>query len=239
MALGDSSEVHYQEHTAVDLLGLDHVALSVADPGAMAAFLCDHLGMREVARTGDCMRVGAGDGATDVTLGPVDGPREPGALGRLVLRVGNLQQAVARLPSDVEVEEDAPDLVTFEGPEGLRLGFAMMAGGGIDYDVDAVVLHVADPEETRVALAELGGVPRGESLHVADKHITLEELPGFTDRPLLDHIALRVGSVETIATQARRRGLQIDEGSPDEGFRIVLPGAEQIRLYFVEPRTDE
>ena len=235
MASSDPSQVHFEEHTAVDLLGLDHVALAVADLGAMQTFLCDHLGMREFARTGDGVRLGADARAGHLTLVASEGPREPGALGRVIVRMADLQRAVASLPDGTEVQEEAPDLVTFEGPEGLGLGFALVAGGGIDYDLDRVVLRVAYPEETRVALAELGCVPRGETLHVADKQITLEELPGYADRPLLDHIALRVGSVETIAAQARRRGLEAGEHSTDDSFAIVLPGPEQIRINFVEP----
>lgn len=234
MAHGDAPHIHSQAHSAIDLLALDHVALCVADPGAMAAFLSDHLGMQELGVGGDAVRVGAGARAAQLRLIPAEGPREAGALGRLVLRVGDLQRAVAALPAETDVREDGPDLVTFEGPEGLGLGFALVTGGGIDYDLDHVILRVADPEETRAALAELGCVPRGDALHVADKHIALEELPGWTDRPLLDHIAVRVESIEPISAQARRRGLDVDEDPPDDAFTIVLPGPERLRLDFVE-----
>ncbi len=226
-------EIHFDEHTAVDLLALDHVALAIADPGALTAFLRDHLGMHELGRTADCIRMGPEHGAAHLRLIPAEGPREPGALARVVLRVADLQRAVGSLPPDVEVQENEPDLVTFEGPEGLGLGFTLVAGGGIDYDLDHVVLRVADPEETRVALAELGCVPRGDQLHVADKRIMLEEMPGWTERPLLDHIAIRVASVEPTADQARRRGLEVDD-SRDDSFTIVLPGLERIRLDFVD-----
>lgn len=225
-------QVHYDEHTAVDLLALDHVALAVADPGAVAAFLTDHLGMHEIGRTADCIRVAADDRAAHLRLYGAEGPREAGALGRIVLRVADLQRAAASLPGDVEFQEREPDLVAFEGPEGLGLGLTMVAGGGIDYDLDHVVLRVADTEETRIALAELGCVPRGDQLHIADKGIVLEEMPGWTERPLLDHLAVRVESVEPTAAQARRRGLDIDESG--DAFSIVLPGVERIRLDFVE-----
>lgn len=237
MAYTGHSEMHHQEHTAVDLLGVDHVALAVADVGAMTAFLCDGLGLRELARTGEGVRIGAGPRAAHLVLRSADRPREPAALARIVLRVGDLQQAVAALPRGTEVAEEAPDLVTFEAPEGLGMGFALVAGGGIDYDLDHVVLRVADPEETRVALAELGCVPRGEALHVADKHIELEELPAFGERPLLDHIALRVGSRETLAAQARRRDLQLTESLAPDILTVVLPGPEQIRIAFLEPQA--
>ena len=231
-----ASQVHPQAHEAIDLLALDHVALAVADPGAMGAFLRECAGMQELGRSGDALVVGPGDHGASIRLFAAEGPREPGALVRLVLRVADLKRATAALPGDVEVREEAPDLVTFEGPEGLGLGFALVAGGAIDYDLDHVVLRTADPEDTRIALAEFGCVPRGEALHIADKRIVLEELPAFTDRPLLDHIAVRVQSIEPVAAQAQARGAELGEARTADAFSVVLPGPEQISLHFVTGR---
>ena len=216
-----------------DLPALDHIALAVADPGAMAGFLCEHVGMRELDRSADRVLVGADTDATKLSLATADGTREPAALARLVLRVSDLQHAAARLPAGAEVQEEGPDLITFEGPEGLGLGFTLVTGGGIDYDVGDVVLRVADPEETRNALAGVGCVPRGDALHIADKRIKLEELPAWSDRPLLDHIAIRVASVDAIAVRARERNLEIDGTPAQDLLTIVLPGPERIRLDFV------
>ena len=215
------------------LLGLDHVALAVADAGAMQAFLCDYLGMKELGHSASGIAVGAGGEATKLTLIPSRGPREPAALARVVLRVGDLERAVAALPAGTEVEENAPDLVTFEGPEALRLGFALVAGDAIEYDIDHVVLHVAEPEDTRLALAELGCVPQADTLRIADKHIRLEELPGWSERPLLDHLAIGVGSTDAIAARAREQGLETSEPAAHDAVNIVLPGLERIRLDFV------
>ena len=228
--------MHPRSHTAIDLLALDHVALCVADAVAMAAFLCEHVGMQELGRSGDALVVGAGDHGASIRLLAGEGPREPGALRRLVLRVADLRRATALLPGDVEVREEAPDLVTFEGPEGLGLGFALVAGGGIDYDLDHIVLRVADPEDARVALAQFGCVPRGESLHVADKRIVLEELPSWSDRPLLGHIAVRVESIEPVASQAQAQGAELGEATADGTFSVVLPGPERLSLRFVARR---
>ena len=221
--------------TGIDLLALDHVALAVADPIATAAFLCDHVGMHELVRNGDRLVVGAGSGAAAVSLVAAEGPREPGALERLVLRVADVERALAALPAATEIEGDRFELATFEGPEALGLGFTMVAGGGIDYDLDHIVLRVSDVAQTSVALAEIGCVPRGEALHIADKNITLTGPPASAERPLLEHIALRVESVANVAAQARRRGLAIDEPAQENTFAIVLPGPEQIRLRFVGP----
>ncbi len=223
----------HQVPTGVDLLALDHVALAVADPDAMAAFLCDHVGMHELSRDADVTVVGAGDRAAPLMLVSADGPREPGALGRLVLRVADVERAAAALPAGTAVDGDRIERATFQGPEGLGLGFTLVAGGGIDYDLDHVVLRVSDPEQTRVALAEAGWVPRGQALHVADKYVTLAASPDVAQRSLLDHVAVRVDSVEAVAAQARERGLQVDDPVAPDAFGIVLPGPERIRLHFV------
>jgi len=227
--------IHRQSHTAVDLLGLDHVALALEDPEAMAAYLCEYVGMRELSRGDGVIVVGAaGERGARLELLQADGPREAGALARLVLRVSDLRRAVAALPEDTEVDDDDPEVVRFTAPEGLRIDFTWMIAGIIDYDLDDVVLHVADSEDVRVALAEVGCVPRGDALHIGDKGITLEELSRPTDRPLLDHVAVRVNSIEAVEAQARARGLQVHEQTGDDAFSILIPGPEKLRLDFVE-----
>lgn len=223
----------HQVPTGIDLLALDHVALAVADPVAMAAFLCGHVGMQELARNADRIVVGAGDGAATVVLIEAEGPRSAGSLERLVLRVADVERAIAALAPDTEVEGDRFELAAFEGPEGLPLGFTFVAGGGIDLDLDHVLLRLAEPEPTRLALAAIGFMPRGEALHVADKYIGLAASPVQTQRPLLDHLAVRVDSVEAVAAQVRERGDEIDEDANPDVLAIVLPGPERLVLRFV------
>ena len=229
-----SMRVHPVVHDPTDLLALDHVALAVSDRDAMAAFLCDHLGMHELRRTAESTVVAAEARATKLSLVAADGPTEPGALARLVLRVADFDGAVASLHVPIEGEESAPDLAAFEGPEGLGLALTPFAGGGIDYDLDRVVLRVSDPEEATIALAEWGFVPRGAALHVADKRVTFEHGDAAAQRSLLDHLAVLVTSVDAVAAQARRRDVEIEERAQDGSFSVVLPGPERIRLAFVE-----
>ena len=234
-AAAEPMSVH-EVPTGVDLLALDHVALSVADPAATAAFLCDHLGMHELSRSAEVTVVGAGDGAAALVLVAAQAPREPGALERLVLRIADVERAVAALPAGTAADGDQIEFATFDGPEKLGLGFTMVAGGGIDYDLDHVVLRVSEPDQTRAALAEAGWVPRGQALHVTDKYVTLNTAPEHLEHPersLLDHIAVRVDFVDAVAAQADARGLEVDERVADDAFGIVLPGPERIRLHFV------
>jgi catechol 2,3-dioxygenase-like lactoylglutathione lyase family enzyme len=221
--------------TGVDLLALDGLGLAVADPDAMAAFMCDHLGMRELDRPADRVVVGPGGRAATLSLIAAEGPRQAGVLGRLILRVADVERAVAALPAGTAVEGDRFEMASFRGPEGVALGFTLVAGGGIDYDIDHVRLRVSDPDATRVALAQAGFVPRAHALHVTDKYLTLGRGAAAShERSLLDHVALRVESVEAVALKARAEVFEIVDAAPG-GVAVVLPGPERLRLHFVEP----
>lgn len=224
---------------AVHLLGLDHLALSVVDPGAMAAFLCDHVGMRELGHSADGLLVGADPDGAKFTLIPVGAPTEPAALARVFLAVRDLEHAVASLPADVEMQMQGPRAVTFDGPEQLGLGFTVMSGRETDYEIRDVVLRAAEPRQTAIALTQLGCVPRAETLQIADTRITLEELPAWSERPLLRHLAVRVQSIDAIAREVRRRALDVIEPVADDTVTVVLPGVEQLRFQFVEARQRE
>src|SRR5207247_7402590 len=65
------------DRPAIAPTALDHVALWVADRDALAAFLCDHLGMHEIDRTGSFTLVGADARRGKITLSAPGGPRAP------------------------------------------------------------------------------------------------------------------------------------------------------------------
>src|SRR5436190_9759369 len=98
----------------------DHVALWVSRRDAIADLLCTHLGMHEIDRTDDFTLCGIDAKLGKLTLFDAEGPREAGALERIVLRVGDLEAAAAGLPAEMEVRRDG-DVAVFEGPEGLPL----------------------------------------------------------------------------------------------------------------------
>src|SRR4051794_30338669 len=83
---------------------LDHVALWVAERAALADLLCHHLGMHVIERTDTFTLVGVDARQGKLTLFDAEGPREPGVLARVVLRVGDLDAAVARLPDHLELD---------------------------------------------------------------------------------------------------------------------------------------
>jgi catechol 2,3-dioxygenase-like lactoylglutathione lyase family enzyme len=214
---------------------LDHVALWVADRAPLAAFLCDHLGMHEIERTEKFTLVGADARQGKLTLFEAEGPRDPGVLERVVLRVGDLDAALASLPGSLQITNPTPDIACFEAPEGLGVGL-MHGDDTVDYDIDHVVLRVPDPSQTAQGLLGLGFARDGDRLLVGDRHVRLD--PGGRpegERPLLNHLALLVDSADEVESEARRRGLEIDDvvDAPNT-LAVFVWGPDRIRVEYVE-----
>ena len=83
---------------------LDHVALWVGDRDWLADFLTSHTGMHVVDRTERFTLVGSDARRGKLTFFAEEGPRDPGVLARIGLRVLDLEDALAALPSDLAVE---------------------------------------------------------------------------------------------------------------------------------------
>jgi catechol 2,3-dioxygenase-like lactoylglutathione lyase family enzyme len=215
---------------------LDHVALWVADRDPLADFVCDHLGMHVIERTDDFTLVGSDARRGKLTLFSAEGPREPGVLERVVLRVSDLAGALEALPGDLAVEE-ADGVARFEGPEGLGLGLTQAQEVDVEYDIDHVVLRVPEPQHTAEGLAELGLSRAGEArLVVGDKAVTLAQADvAEGERPLLNHIALLVDSGQEQLEEAKRRGIEIAEvRDAANTFAVFVWGPDRIKLEYVE-----
>jgi catechol 2,3-dioxygenase-like lactoylglutathione lyase family enzyme len=213
---------------------LDHVALWVSDRDELAGFLCDHLGMHVIERTGAFTLVGADARQGKLTLFAAEGPREPGVLERVVLRVSDLDAALRRLPPDLALGR-SDGVVTFEGPQGLGLGLGA-APTPVEYDIDHVVMRVPDPGRTASELTGLGFARGPDGLAVADRGLQLERgEPGTVGRPLLNHLALLVESVDEHLREARRREIEVEDvkDAPNT-YAIFLRGPDGIRLEYVE-----
>jgi catechol 2,3-dioxygenase-like lactoylglutathione lyase family enzyme len=210
---------------------LDHVALWVAAREALSALLCDHLGMHVIEETDSFTLVGVDAKLGKLTLFDAEGPRSPGALERVVLRVHDLDEAVGRLP--VQIERDA-DGVVFEAPDGLRLG--LVEADGVDFDLDHVVLRLPDPEGAARDLAAMGFKRRDGHVAVADRHVRLVEgRPDHGGRPLLNHLAVLVESAREVQDQAAEQGFEIDDvkDAPNT-FAVFLRGPAGVRIEYVE-----
>jgi catechol 2,3-dioxygenase-like lactoylglutathione lyase family enzyme len=212
---------------------LDHVALWVEDRDPLADFVCSYLGMHVIERTDDFTLVGADALLGKLTLFAADGPRDAGALERVVLRVRNLEKAVEALPVDVVVEEDS--VARFDAPGGLRLGLVGREDT-TDYDLDHVVLRVRDPDQAAGELADLGFARWNGALAVADRHVRLEAgAAAGEEKPLLNHVALLVDSAGKVKEEAERRGLEITKVKDAANtIAVFVRGPDAIELEYVE-----
>jgi catechol 2,3-dioxygenase-like lactoylglutathione lyase family enzyme len=214
---------------------LDHVALWVGERDALADFLVDRLGMHVIDRTDAFTLVGADARRGKLTLFDAEGSRERGVLARIGLRVFDLDDALAELPPDVAVERPAPGRAEFTAPEGLPLAFVEVEGG-VAYDLDHVAFTVPDPERTAAAFVELGFQPEDGRLRVGDAHVELEqgELEA-AERPLLNHLGLKVDSAEDHIREAERRGLEVaDVVDAANTYAVFIWGPDGIKLEYVE-----
>ena len=211
----------------------DHVALWVDERDAIADFSYAHLGMHEIERTDNFTLIGVDAKEGKLTLFDADGPREPGVLSRIVLRVPDLQAALERLPDDIEVERDGGE-ARFAGPGGLNL--ALVQADGLEYDLDHVVLRVPDPERTARGLAGLGFAQTNGRLSVADRHVRLVEgNGGAPERPLLNHLALLVDSADGVKQEAEQQGLEIAKVvDAANTFAVFVDGPDHIQVEYVE-----
>jgi catechol 2,3-dioxygenase-like lactoylglutathione lyase family enzyme len=214
---------------------LDHVALWVRDRDALSDFLVDRLGMHVIERTDKFTLVGADARRGKLTLFEAEGDREPGVLARIGLRVFDLDEALAELPPDLAVERPAPGRASFTAPDGLPLGLVEVESG-VAYDLDHVAFTVADPDETAAALAELGFEQDDGRLSVGGAFVELE--PGEvdeTDRPLLNHLGLKVDSADDHIKEAERQGIEIaDVVDAPNTYAVFVWGPDGIKIEYVE-----
>ena len=221
--------------TSILPTSLDHVALWLADRDTVAALACDHLGMHVIERTEKFTLVGSDARRGKLTLFAADGPREPGALASVVLRVSDLERALAALPGELEVSRGADGVARFATPEGLQLGLAERETD-LEYDLDHVVLRVEDVEASATALADLGFERDGDRLAVAGKWVRLEGGGAPEgDRPLLNHLAVLVDSASEVEAAARARGVDVaDVVDAANTLAVFVWTPGRIKLEYVE-----
>jgi catechol 2,3-dioxygenase-like lactoylglutathione lyase family enzyme len=212
---------------------LDHVALWVDERDPLATFLCDHLGMHMIEETDTFTLLGVDAKLGKLTLFDADGPRQRGALERVVLRVGDLDSVVASLPFETARRSDG--VAAFEAPAGLPLG--LVEAEGEDFDLDHVVLGLFDPEAAARALVALGFEQRDDgTVAVGDRCVRIVRGSAADgDRPLLNHLALLVDDAAEVQGEAEGAGLEIDDVKDAKNtFAVFLRGPEGVRIEYVE-----
>jgi catechol 2,3-dioxygenase-like lactoylglutathione lyase family enzyme len=175
-----------------------------------------------------------------LTLFAADGPRDPGALKHVALRVSSLEQAASQL-DDVEPDRPRDGEIYFDVHEGLRLGL-VEAPTEVDYDLDHVALWSASPKETAEAYEKLGftpaqpspsGAPRVEAGGAFVEFHQGE--PGDPERPLLNHLAVKVESTDEHIAEARELGLEIaDIVDAANTYALFVWGPERVKVEYVE-----
>ena len=219
------------------IMTLDHVALWVADRDALAGFLTSHTGVHVVDRTERFTLLGSDARRGKLTLFAAEGPRDQGVLARVGLRVFDLEEALAALPADGEVER-VDGRAELEAGEGLRLALVEV-DEGVEYDLHHVAFRVPDPDATFAQLAELGFDSADGRLRAGDASILLEQGdPGESERPLLNHLGLRVESADDHIQEAERRGLEIaDVVDAPNTYALFVWGPNRIKLEYVEHKS--
>jgi len=207
---------------------LDHVAFWVSDRGTIARFLEQYLAMHVVAEETNFTLMGADARRGKLTLFDAEGPREQGAFKHVALRVPNLEAARASLPAGT------PDV--FDLGEGVYL--TLVEGDtDIEADLDHVALFARDPEATAADYERYGftrvGATRVEvggsfiEFHAGD--------PGAPDRPLLNHLAVLVDSVDDHIAEANDLGIDVDSVvDAANTYAVFLWGPERVRIEYVE-----
>ena len=221
---------------------LDHVALWVANRDRIADFVTEKVGMHVVDRTEAFTLVGSDARRGKLTLFAAEGPREPGALKHVALRVSSLDRAERELGVDVERQDGA---VYFDVSESLRLGL-VEAPTEVEYDLDHVALWSASLKETAEAYEQLGfagaepgpsGTPRVE---VGGAFVEFHEgEPGDPEKPLLNHLAVKVESADEHIAEARELGVEIaDVVDAANTYAVFVWGPERVKIEYVEHKPE-
>jgi catechol 2,3-dioxygenase-like lactoylglutathione lyase family enzyme len=186
----------------------------------MAAAAIDRLGVRVIEQTERFTLLGADARRGKLTLFDAEGPREPGALVRIGLRVSSL-----------EGRDPLVDL-----GEGLEV-VLVEAATDSELDLDHIALRSADPEAAARAWQSLGFEPTGDGrLEVGGAFLELTQGdPGAPQRPLLNHIGVLVDSVEEHQAAAAELGVEIDDvvDAPNT-IALFVWGPDRVKLEYVE-----
>ena len=220
---------------------LDHVALWVADRDRIADFLTGGAGMHVVERTDAFTLVGSDARRGKLTLFAEEGPRERGPLKHVALRVSDLETALAQLPEDADIERPRDGEAYFDVYEGLRLGL-VEADTAVEYDLDHVALWSADPAGTAEEYVPLGfnaaepGPSGADRVEVGGAYVEFH--PGDAtepERPLLNHLAMRVESAAEHIDEAKEQGVEIDKiVDAANTYAVFVWGPERVKLEYVE-----
>jgi catechol 2,3-dioxygenase-like lactoylglutathione lyase family enzyme len=219
----------------VRVAAFDHVALWVDERAALAGFLCDVCGMHEIERTDAFTLVGGDARQGKLTLFEAEGPRGRGVLERVVLRVPDLEGCLERARA-AGIPTSGDNGVAFDAPSDVPIGL-VQRDGAETVDLDHVVLRVEDPAASAESLAALGFERRdGTRLAVGNRQVRLQVgVPAESERPLLNHLALLVGSLDETMREVERHDIPVDRfvDAPNT-IAAFVTGPDAVAIEYVE-----
>ena len=206
---------------------LDHVAFWLADREPVAEFLTTKLGMHVIDRQENFTLVGADARRGKLTLFSAEGPREPGAFKHVALRVSEL-----------------PQKHEFDLGQDVRIRL-VEAPTDSEYDLDHVALFSADPALTAKAYERFGFDPALSSaegnprVQVGGAYIEFHPgEPGDPDKPLLNHLAVLVDSVDEHIAEAEDMGVLDNVVDAANTRAVFVWGPERVRIEYVEHKPE-
>jgi catechol 2,3-dioxygenase-like lactoylglutathione lyase family enzyme len=212
----------------VDPKTLDHVAFWLADREPIAETLINRFGMHVIDRQDNFTLLGADARRGKLTLFDAEGPREQGAFKHVALRV-------ATLPAG-ETE--------FELGEGVRV-VLVQADTDLDYDLDHVALYSSDPAATAEGYERFGFDPAPPSpegrprVEVGGAYVEFHPgEPGDPGKPLLNHLAVLVDSVDDHIAEAEDMGVVDNVVDAANTRAVFVWGPERVRIEYVEHKPE-
>jgi catechol 2,3-dioxygenase-like lactoylglutathione lyase family enzyme len=207
---------------------LDHVAFWLADREPIAEFVTTKLGLHVIDRQENFTLVGADARRGKLTLFDAEGPREQGAFKHVALRVSKLPEGGSE----------------FDLGEGVKL-VLVEAPTDSEYDLDHVALYSADPAATAEEYQRYGfdsaspspdGHPRVE---VGGAYVEFHQGdPGDPEKPLLNHLAVLVDSVDEHITEAEEMGVVDNVVDAANTRAVFVWGPERVRIEYVEHKPE-
>jgi catechol 2,3-dioxygenase-like lactoylglutathione lyase family enzyme len=197
---------------------LDHIAYWVANRDEVADFVTSRLGMHVIDRTDTFTLIGSNARRGKLTLFDAEGPREPGALKHVGLRVSTLPAETSFEIGDVRIE-------LVEAPTD------------VEFDLDHVALYSRDPEETAEAYTRFGFTRVGDRrVEVGGAYVDFYDGdPGEPEKPLLNHLAVLVDSTDESIASANDLGIEIDNVvDAANTYAVFVWGPERVRIEYVE-----
>jgi catechol 2,3-dioxygenase-like lactoylglutathione lyase family enzyme len=208
---------------------LDHVAFWLADREPIAEFLTGNVGMHVIDRQENFTLVGADARRGKLTLFSAEGPREQGAFKHVALRV-------AKLPEGAETELDLG--------QGIQVRLVEAATDS-DYDLDHVALYSTDPAQTAEEYGRFGFDPAPPSpdghprVEVGGAYVEFHPgEPGDPDKPLLNHLAVLVDSIDEHIAEAEEMGVVDNVVDAANTRAVFVWGPERVRIEYVEHKPE-